>query len=96
MGPAPGAGAFGADFAAAAPPPPPQLSLPGLAPALPSCKLHLLPVLCRRNLSQRVAGFSKKLTSEGDALADEVRAGRVSPTAGGVAAPNWRAAPLRW
>lgn len=32
------------------------------------------PHLCRRrNLSQRVAGFSKKLTSEGDALADEVR-----------------------
>jgi hypothetical protein len=27
---------------------------------------------CRRNLSQRVAGYSKKLTSEGDALADEV------------------------
>ena len=27
----------------------------------------------RRNLSQRVAGYSKKLTSEGDALADEVR-----------------------
>ena len=68
MGPAPGAGAFGADFAAAAPPSP--LSLPGLAPALPSSKLPLRPVLCRRNLSQRVAGFSKKLTSEGDALAD--------------------------
>ena len=27
---------------------------------------------CRRNLSQRVAVYSKRLTSEGDALADEV------------------------
>lgn len=51
-----------------------------------------LPVWCRRNLSQRVAGFSKKLTSEGDALADEVRCtvwgfGPV-PTNRSVAAPN--------
>lgn len=30
---------------------------------------------CRRNLSQRVAGYSKKLTSEGDALSDEVGTG---------------------
>ncbi len=33
------------------------------------------PLPRRRNLSQRVAGYSKKLTSEGDALADEVRRG---------------------
>ena len=51
----------------------------------------LLPALCSRNLSQRVAGYSKKLTSEGDALADEVRTGAQT----GLAPARDQAAPPR-
>ena len=76
-----GRGGGGGASLVAAPPPTSRLQVhrackcTALYALLTLAALLLPPPLCcwcRRNLSQRVAGYSKRLTSEGDSLADEV------------------------